>query len=133
MLFSVALQAAKSITAPRLRGAQQPALTSIVFAVVSLEAWINEAVELARHKSESDPPEVSAFAEFMDDAERAHASLESKFILASWILSRKGVDRGVQPYQDFAQLLKLRNDLVHFRPNEVTELNETLEEIHKSL
>jgi hypothetical protein len=93
-----------------------------MFSVVALEAFLNEATELAldfsRHTPNSEPHVVSVFAEFMEDAERSRASLESKLILGNWILAGKRVEKGVQPHQDFSLLMSLRNDLVHFKPNE---------------
>jgi hypothetical protein len=44
-------------------------------------------------------------------------SLFSTITLAKWILSGRNIDRGGQPYQDFALLMRLRNDLVHTKPN----------------
>ncbi len=63
--------------------------------------------------------EAILFAQVMGDAEEAHARLESKFTLAKWILSGRNVNRGGQPYQDFALLMRLRNDLVHTKPNKL--------------
>lgn len=55
----------------------------------------------------------------MRDAEDAHMQLESKFIPASWLLTGKALDQGAQPFQDLSVLIKIRNQLVHFRPNEI--------------
>jgi len=139
ILFGVALDAARSIQAPLRAGGQRPALVSIVFSVVALEAFLNEATEKAlsvlssKHSSSFEPNVVSVFAEFMADAEKSRASLESKFILGNWILTGNKFDRGAPPYQDFWLLLRLRNDLVHFKPNEPFEQGSTPEEIHKNL
>ena len=133
-LFNVALASANGITAGENDGFQQAALVSLVFAVVSLEAFFNETVELANMvliseraalaggvvPSSLEPDVVSVFVDLMTDADKARASLESKFILASWLLTGKSLDRGAPPYQDFALLLRVRNQLVHFKPNEFT-------------
>lgn len=136
-LFGVALDAARSIKASSRQGGQREALVSIVFSVVALEAFINEVTELALDDSKNsrslEPRVVSVLAELMADAERSHLRLESKFALASWVLTGKRLDRGAQPYQDFALLLRLRNDLVHFEPNASFEQGQTPEEIHKQL
>ena len=137
VLFGVALDAARSIKASPRDGGQQPALVSIVFSVVALEAFFNEATELAldskKYKPNLEPQSVSVFAEVMTDAEGSHATLESKFTLANWILAGKKLDRGTQPYQDFALLIRLRNDLVHFKAGDTFDQNATPEEIHKDL
>jgi len=120
MLFSVALQAAKSIKADDPRaGGQLPTLTSIVFSVISLEAFLNEMTESAEDNATMDyePEAVATFAYMMRDMEAA--SLETKFIMSSWVLTGKSLSRAAQPFQDFASLIALRNQLVHFKPSEI--------------
>lgn len=137
VLFGVAVEAAHSIKASPRTGGQRPALVSIVFSVVSLEAFFNEITEAAhdslKYPPNLEPQEVSVFAQVMTDAESSRASLEAKFTFANWILARKQLDRGAQPYQDFALLMRLRNDLVHFKAGDAFELDQTPEEIHKNL
>src|ERR1700722_12335572 len=137
VLFGVALAAARSIKASPRDGGQQAALVSIVFSVVALEAFFNEATELAldskKYPPNLEPQSVSVFAEVMSDAERSHATLESKFTLANRILAGKKLDTGAQPYQDFALLMRLRNDLVHFKASDGFDQNESPEQIHKDL
>jgi hypothetical protein len=41
--------------------------------------------------------------------------------------------KGVQPYQDFALIVGLRNDLLHFKGNERFDQNATAEQFHKDL
>jgi hypothetical protein len=120
MLFNVALQAAKSIKVDDPRaGGQLPALTSIVFSVISLEAFLNEMTESAEDNATMDyePEAVGIFAHLMQDMETA--SLENKFIMSSWVLTGRSLSRGAQPFQDFASLIALRNQLVHFKPSEI--------------
>ena len=103
--------------------------------MVALEAFLNESTAVAPDylANPQEPQVVAAFAEFMDDAERSHVSLESKFIMGNWSLTGKRLDRGVQPYQDFSSLVGLRNDLVHFTPNESVDFNVSPDEIHQRL
>jgi hypothetical protein len=135
VLFNVAVDAARSIKAPLRDGNQQPALTSVVFSVIALEAFLNEVTEVAADylRNPCEPHEVAAFAEFMNDAERARTSLESKFVLSNWILTGRKLDRGEPAYQDFSLLVGLRNDLVHFKPNEAVDLSLSPDEIHQRL
>lgn len=135
VLFGVALNSAASIQAPARAGGQLAALVSIVFSVAAVEAFLNEATEMAVDFSDlpSEPQVVSAFAECMRDAENSRASLESKFALANWVLAGKRLNKGAQPYQDFALMVHLRNGLVHFKGNERFEQNATAEEFHKKL
>ncbi len=135
VLFGVAVNSAASIQAVPRRGGQLPALVSLVFSVVALEAFLNEVTEMASGFLDipSEPPAVLLFAECMADAERSRASLESKFVLANWVLAGKKLDKGAQPYQDFGLMMRLRNDLVHFKANESFAQSATPEEFHKTL
>ena len=79
-------------------------------------------------------PEAVLFGQVMGDAEEAHVRLESKFTLAKWIMAGRNVNRGGQPYQDFALLMRLRNDLVHTKPNKLFIYGEmTNERAHREL
>jgi hypothetical protein len=127
ILFGVAVDAAKEIKASPRDGGQRSALVSIIFSVAAIEAFINEITELAldfikfapRLDQRMVPPQsVVVFAEVMSDAERAHATLESKFTLAHWALPGRKLDRGTQPCQDFASLVRLRNGVVHLKASE---------------
>ena len=136
-LLGVALDATRSIKAAPRRGGQKSALISIVFSVVALEAFINELTELALDSSKnapgSDHPAVGVFGEGMDEAERCHASLQSKFLLGNWILSGERLAKGTQTYQDFELLVYLRNTLLHFKANPAFEQSTPPEEAHREL
>jgi hypothetical protein len=130
-LFSVALEAANSIKAGEHDRHQQAALVSLVFAVVSLEAFVNEAVELAymclvserafiadgRVPKSPEPPVVSLFAQEM--AKKSTAPLLTRVHVAHRLLTGRRAGKKAQPFRDLALLLRLRNQLVHFRPNEI--------------
>ncbi len=117
MLFNVACDHARRIQAPPREGGQKPALVSIVFSVLTLEAFLNELAEFAYDTHIRKPEVVDVLAEFLMDAERSNASLETKFTVGNWILAGTRFKRGEQPFQDFALLLRLRNNLVHFKAN----------------
>ena len=93
-LFSIAVEAARGIAGELRASGQTAALTSIVFSVISLEAFLNEAREVAHDVKEnpSEPEVVAAFSRLMEDADRL--SLESKFILSNWLLTGKRADTG---------------------------------------
>jgi hypothetical protein len=104
---------------------QKPALVSIVFAAISLEAFINEAQEIADSslkEGDSHPSQVVAFASVLNEAERSRASATLKFTLASALLSGQPFDRGAAPYQDFALLMRTRDELVHMKASGFTSL-----------
>jgi hypothetical protein len=116
-LFNIAVDAARNISAESRQEGQSAALVSVVFAVASLEAFLNEATEVAQdvQQVKSEPETVAAFAQLMEESERL--PLETKFKLSTWLLTGKRADIGKQPYQDFSLLVGLRNALVHFKPN----------------
>lgn len=133
VFFKVACESALGIKAPPREGNQAPALISIVFSVVTLEAFLNEITEFASDDFLDIPEAVVALGEFLVDAERSQASLESKFAVGNWILAGKRIDRGVQPYQDFFLLMRLRNDLVHFKANDRFEEGVPQGQVHQNL
>ena len=137
VLFGIAVDSARNIQAQPRKGGQKAALVSIVFSVVALEAFMNEITGAAQDAlavaSYLNPPELSVFAHVMADAEDARSRLESKFTLAKWTLAGKNLERGAPPYQDFALLVRLRNDLVHFKANDAFDQGTSAEEIHKDL
>lgn len=104
-------------------GGQMDALVSVLFAAASLEAFINEAAAMATlwwslPGKTSYPPSVSAFAAIIEEVERSHGSINLKYLLTRVVFAGEAYDRGVQPYQDFAILVQLRNDLVHLKREE---------------
>lgn len=124
VLFNIAVGSAKQIEAPLREGGKNAALISIVFAVASLEAFINESIELAADWSQNpkEPPIVSAFAQIMQDFDRLRVPTESRFQTAHWVLTGQPYNKGIQPYQDFALLMKVRNTLVHYKPDPAVEI-----------
>lgn len=96
------------------------ALESILFSVVALDGFINEATELASwsvaFELEDTPHTVANFATLLTEAHRGRASLELKFQLSRLSLIGEAYDTSALPYQDFALLVELRNALIHDRP-----------------
>jgi len=137
-LFGIAVETAREIKAAPRVGGQRFALVSVVFSVIALESFMKGITDYAQGMTAYQPSfegsEAVLFAQVMGDAEDAHARLESKFSLAKWILAGQNVDRGGQPYQDFALLMRLRNDLVHTKPNKLFVHGVTTnEEAHQDL
>ena len=118
-LFRIAVQAANTITAPDREGGENPALVSIAFSVITLEAFLNEAVEWTQNfiGGKYDLPIVSQFAQVMSVLERRRDSLEDKLSVAHSMFVGKPADFGTAPYQDLKLLIALRNELIHFKPN----------------
>jgi hypothetical protein len=100
---------------------QMDALDAIVFSAVALEAFINEAVELATQPpppGTSNPPSVNSFATLLADAERSHDSITLKFMRAHHAFTGSTYDAGRAPFQDFVLLVALRDAVVHYRPQD---------------
>jgi hypothetical protein len=134
VFFGIAIDAIRNIKVHPRQGGQRSALISIVFSVIALESFVNEMTEQAQNMSPKQPAEVSTFAQMMGDADDDHASIDFRVRLAHWIMTGKMMDRGSQPYQDFALLIWLRNDLVHTRPNKLFAYGKTtMEEVHGRL
>jgi hypothetical protein len=120
-LFSIAVDSARRISADRRIGGHKDALVSVVFAAAALEAFLNEAAYLAGGKNRLRTPEPSvvlAFTQVMEEAEEARAALLSKFQLANLVLTGTTFDRGGLPFQDVADLVAVRNLLMHGKSNE---------------
>ena len=123
-LFGIAKQAyerAKADTEHDRSHKSNDPLISIVFAAAAAEAFINEIGELASHPtipppaSGPEPDEVQNVASLLSEVEDAHGTTKLKFLLGKLALSGKTFDKGVDPYQDFAILIELRNSLIHLK------------------
>ncbi len=125
VIFDIALEAAKRIDAPRREGGKREALISVVFAAVSLEAFLNELVELARDFAEYENalPMTSAFAQLMSQLSRVPILL--RFSMAHWILTGGPYDTDSQHFQALTLLFQVRNDLVHFKPDPLIDQGES--------
>ncbi len=98
-------------------GCQYDALGSIVFAAAALEAWIGEMARLASRSGVlTGTPQLDAFSQVVKEAEESHGSVRLKYLAAKAILTGKPCDKGGRPYQDFKLLFKVRNALVHMKP-----------------
>lgn len=120
LIFNIALDAAKSITAPPRQGGEHAALVSVVFAAVSLEAFLNELIGLSQDYHEyfdNQPPVISSFAQLMSELEKIQGSIETRYNMAHWLITGRPYDKASQPYQNFRLLFQVRNDLVHFKPD----------------
>jgi len=121
VIFELALEAAKRINAPRREGGKRDALVSVVFAAVSLEAFLNELIELAQDFAnyQNALPSISAFAQLMPQLSRLPIVL--RFQMAHWMLTGGPYDTNSQSFQALTLLFQIRNDLLHFKPDPLTE------------
>jgi hypothetical protein len=107
------------------------ALTAILFSALAAEALINELGEMATrvvdlHSNLPDldtTPNLATIADLatiLDMTEKAQGQIDLKYQLASKVLTGKTFPRGQAPFQDFANLVILRNELVHPRHRDRT-------------
>jgi hypothetical protein len=99
---------------------QKDALVAITFSAATLEAFINEAADLAwRMRPVSLPPRaesLTTFGKLAREVETLQGGVQFKYHLASTVFAGHPYDEGRPPFQDFDDLLTLRNRLLHLRP-----------------
>jgi hypothetical protein len=98
------------------------ALSAILFSALAAEAFINELPEAASRDAYGirdlrlpAAPVLDDLATTLNAMEQAHERIQSKYDAARKILTGRAFDHGARPFQDFNDLMKLRNDLVHPR------------------
>lgn len=102
-------------------------LVSLILAAASTEAFINE---LPRHVLDFGPDvrpylaetpegrELLGIHDALETMEEENAQILSKYIVASMVLPGIPLNKGTQPYQDFARLIGLRNAIMHMKIQE---------------
>ena len=99
---------------------------AIIVSVASLEATINEvfisAIDNDNLFKDFDPTIPKVLAEFWtwDIVERS--SILEKYRCVIAVANKEAFDRGNSPYQEVNDLIKLRNALVHYKPEWDTDL-----------
>lgn len=103
---------------------QNDALVAIIFAALSLEAFINEFCVIAIEAKASGYGEdfLDRLINAIDESQGSKKTTREKFMMASEALSNK-FDKGKNPYQDFADLFILRDCLVHLKPEDRIEID----------
>jgi len=129
--YKIALDSYERAKKRYKRHMQKDALVSIVFSAFSLEAFINELLAFAKMGKNAGLKEdfLDKLIEAIDESSSSQTSggkgkrwkstLE-KFMLASEALGSK-FDKGKAPYQDFADLFRLRDCLAHLKPEDLIE------------
>lgn len=104
---------------------QNDALVAIIFAALSLEAFINELGDLARDMKARGHEEdfLDRLIDAIFESQGSKKNTQDKFMDASAALSNT-FDKGKYPYQDFVELLRLRNCLAHLKPQDRLEIDE---------
>ena len=100
-------------------------ITAIIMSALAVEAFINELAEMADMVQLSREGIASTAADLLQDLANALSEVENdkgstalKYQMAYKILSGHTFPRGDSPFQEFRQLFKLRDLLVHLRPGD---------------
>lgn len=115
-LLDIARQACERC--PQTHG-RADAVTAIVFSVVALEGFINELGAQAKDPFWDDH-RIRCLGELMRELEENQASLQVKYLLGYFALTGEPCPKGAQPFQDFARVISLRNQLVHHKAHKYT-------------
>jgi hypothetical protein len=101
------------------------AITSIVMSALAVEAFINELAEAADMaqigRQEIASPalvKLHDLANVLKEVEDTQGSVTMKYQMAYLVLSGGTFPRGNSPFQEFKQLVTLRNLLVHLKPGD---------------
>ena len=92
-------------------------LVAIIMAATAAEAFINELADYLQDFA-SINESLGACADAVKKVEEDHGPVTLKYLEASRALCGRMFNKGTQPYQDFAQLISLRNAIVHLKPGD---------------
>jgi hypothetical protein len=100
---------------------QSNGVTALVFAALSLEAWVNELLDSVSRAGDTDPVPVRTLRTIAREADLGgqSASLAMKVRLCAVCLTGREFDVGGQPFQDLDLLIACRNAIVHHRPEPI--------------
>jgi hypothetical protein len=104
---------------------QNDAFVSVVFSALALEAFINELLSLVKDAKQGGSNEdfLDRLIDSIDESKSNKKSTCMKFMLASEALNN-GFKKGENPYQDFADLFRLRDCLFHLKPEDRFEMGD---------
>lgn len=108
----------------RLNALTTDSIVAIVLSAAATEAFIHE---LADHidvwrTNAADWPDVNmteemkTFADVIDDLEESRSSVVAKYSIGSLVIAGKSFRRDKAPYQDFKDLIGVRNAIMHSKP-----------------
>lgn len=125
-LFLIARKASQDARADAARpnALTTDSVVAVVMAAAAAEAFLNELayhtdtirVNTADWAPTAVTSQLAACASVLRELEDAKASVTAKYLIASLVLSGKSFERARAPYQDFATLMDLRNEVMHAKP-----------------
>ncbi|WP_413171143.1 hypothetical protein [Anabaena azotica] len=102
------------------------AIPAILFSAMSIEAFLNELPELATaYITPGEEPEnfVKKLATELTNIEESNGQIKQKIEVTYIAISGEPPNFGDTLHQNFSNLIKLRNELVHLKPKDEYTLN----------
>lgn len=102
------------------------AITAILFSAMSIEAFLNELPKLATAytKPEEEPEDFAKkLATELTNVEESNGQIKQKIEVTYIAISGEPPKKGILAYQNFSNLIRLRNELVHLKPKDEYDLN----------
>ena len=104
-------------------------LIAILFSAAALEGFVNELIEDFQYQ---EPPDdrIRALSVICGEIDERNAQLALKIQVIAAGLQGKPFDPGTQPFQDFVLLMRIRNLIMHARP-QVLQLGDDSEPVRQ--
>jgi len=117
VFFNIAASAYK-----RSHTTSSESLTTILFSFIGIESFINILTEVTSGSllSLKTPPLIITLGKILNELDTTGHSLANKYQITRLVLTGELYDKGTLPYQDFDCLIKIRNALIHSRPDRFT-------------
>lgn len=114
VFFNIAASAYK-----RSHKTSSESLITIIFSFIGLESFINILAEVASGSllGLKTPSSIIILGKILNELENIGGSLANKYQVTRLILTGELYDKGSLPYQDFECLIKIRNALIHSKPD----------------
>ena len=95
---------------------------SITLSAMALECYVNDFTHQSSNEMLSiDIKEINDLNYVLRSLENARASLIEKISVIHFLLTNESIDKGSEKYQDLIMLVRLRNELVHRKPEATGE------------
>jgi len=94
-------------------------IAAVILSAMTTEAFVNEfgyRLNALPRPTQVENPNLQNWidvGDILEQLEHERVQVKSKYLLASKLLPGEALQRGRQPYQDFAMLIDMRNDFVH--------------------
>jgi hypothetical protein len=122
-LFAIAKRASQRVKEEDggIIGPVESALVALLFSAATLEGYISEVAFISRavDKLAAHPP-LASLLSLVDEVEDSRGSVRLKYLMARVALHGRPFDKGAKPHQDLDLLFRLRDAVVHLKPDNLT-------------